>query len=85
MTAKEINVSDYFKKNNRKFIKFGENFAKLLNDEELINELARKDLEKLAKVWKLVFELMNEQSSDNGEKLAELIGAYNDIGKDIEQ
>ncbi|MBD5110920.1 MAG: hypothetical protein HDT42_00025 [Ruminococcaceae bacterium] len=85
MTAKEINVSDYFKKNNRKFIKFGENFAKLLNDEELINELARKDLEKLAKVWKLVFELMGEQSADNGEKLAELIGVYNDIGKDIEQ
>lgn len=85
MTAKEINVSDYFKKNNRKFIKFGENFAKLLNDEELINELARKDLEKLAKVWKLVFELMDEQSADNGEKLAELIGAYNDIGKEMEQ
>lgn len=85
MTAKETNVSDYFKKNKRKFIKFGENFAKLLNDEELINELARKDLEKLAKVWKLVFELMDEQSSDNGEKLAELIGAYNDIGKDMEE
>lgn len=84
MAAKKIKVSEYFAKYNRNFIKFGESFAKLLNDEELINELAQKDLEKLAKVWKLVFELMNEQSADNGEKLSELIGAYRDIGKDVE-
>lgn len=85
MTGKKLNVSEYFEKYNKNFIRFGENFAKLLNDAELINELAHKDLEKLAKVWKLVFEFMSEQSSDNGERLAELIGAYHDIGKDLEQ
>lgn len=84
MAIKEVSVSDYFKKNNRKFIRFGEKFATLLNDEELIDELAHKDLEKLAKVWKLVFEMMYGQSANNGGKLAELIGAYRDVGKEDE-
>lgn len=84
MAVKEVSVGDYFKKNNRKFIKFGDKFVTLLNDEQLIDELARKDLEKLAKVWKLVFEMMDGQSANNGGKLAELIGAYRDVGGEDE-
>lgn len=84
MAVKEISVGDYFKKNNRKFIKFGEKFAALLNDEQLIDELAHKDLEKLAKVWKLVFEMMDGQTANNSGKLAELIGAYRDVGGEDE-
>lgn len=78
--AKTVSVKDYFTKNGRGFIGFGNKFVKLLNDDELIGELARKDLEKLAKVWKLVFELLAENSDDNSaEKLTELIGVYNEL------
>ena len=75
MTTKE-----YFDKNNRAFIKFGDKFVEQLTDEKLITELAQKDLEKLAKVWKLVFELLADNSkNDPNEKLTELIGIYSDL------
>ena len=80
---KKVSVEDYFAKNARKFISFGETFVNTLNDKELIAALAQKDLEKLAKVWKLVIEMLAENSADNSaDKLLELIGAYNELGKD---
>lgn len=83
---KKVSFEDYFAKNTRKFITFGETFTNILNDKELIGSLAQKDLEKLAKVWKLVFEMLIENSSGNSDdRLSELIGAYRDIGKDDEQ
>lgn len=79
---KKITVEEYFSKNSRKFIDFGEKFAEILNNEELISALAEKDLEKLAKVWKLVFEMLSENSSANSsDKLSELISEYGRIGK----
>lgn len=81
--AKKITSAEFFGKHNRSFIKFGEMFAKKLTDEELITALAEKDLEKLAKVFRLVFEMLDENSqSDSTEKLIELIGAYNSIEGD---
>ncbi len=83
-TQKKITPEEYFAKNTRKFITFGENFSNILNDKELIGTLAQKDLEKLAKVWKLVFEMLIENSQDGAsDRLSELIGAYRDIEKDI--
>lgn len=83
---KKVTVEDYFAKNARKFLSFGENFANTLNDKELIAALAQKDLEKLAKVWKLVIELLSENSAgSSSDKLLELIGAYNELGKDDEE
>lgn len=80
---KKVSFEDYFSKNTKKFISFGETFTNILNDKELIGSLAQKDLEKLAKVWKLVFEMLIENSSESSaDRLAELIGAYRDIGKD---
>lgn len=80
---KKITVEEYFDKNARKFIAFGERFADTLNDEETISALAQKDLEKLAKVWKLVFEMLIENSpASSADKLLEFIGAYNELGKD---
>ena len=80
---KKPSVEDYFAKNSRKFISFGETFANTLNDKELIAALAQKDLEKLAKVWKLVMELLSENSPGcTSDKLIELIGAYSELGKD---
>lgn len=80
---KKVSFEDYFSKNTKKFISFGETFTNILNDKELIGSLAQKDLEKLAKVWKLVFEMLIENSSESSaDRLSELIGAYRDIGKD---
>ena len=82
---KKVSVEEYFAKNARKFISFGEAFVNTLTDKELIAALAQKDLEKLAKVWKLVMEMLAENSSGNSaDKLMELIGAYNELGKDGE-
>ncbi len=87
MAAKKaMTPEEYFEKNKVKFIKFGEHFVDLLNDEELINAVAEKDLEKLAKVWKLVFEMLIENSpSNSSDKLTELIGAYNVLGKEDDE
>lgn len=83
---KKISVEDYFEKNSRKFIRFAETFANTLNDKELVSALAQKDLEKLAKVWKLVLEMMMENTSKVPvDKLLELIGAYNELGKEDEK
>lgn len=80
---KKVSFEDYFSKNTKKFISFGETFTNILNDKELIGSLAQKDLEKLAKVWKLVFEMLIENSSESSaDRLSELIGAYRDVGKD---
>ncbi len=82
-TRKKMTAKEYFEKNTPKFTAFGENFAELLNDRELIRALAEKDLEKLAKVWKIVFEMLSENASTNSEgKLSELIGAFNDMDKE---
>ena len=75
--AKKYTSSEFFDKHNRSFIKFGELFAQKLTDEELISALAEKDLEKLAKVFKLVFEMLSENTDDgSAEKLIALIGEY---------
>ena len=80
---KKVTVEDYFAKNARKIIGFGETFVNTLTDKELIAALAQKDLEKLAKVWKLVMEMLSENSQGcSSDKLLELIGAYNELGKD---
>lgn len=82
--AKKISAAEFFTKHNRSFIKFGEMFAKKITDEELITALAEKDLEKLAKVFRLVFEMVEENSSaEESEKLAKLIQAYSEVDADV--
>lgn len=79
-------AKDFFDANAKNFIKFGKAFISNLTDEELISELAHKDLEKLAKVFKLVFELIGENSPDeSADKAAELIAAYSSLQEDDEQ
>lgn len=79
-------AKDFFDANAKNFIKFGKAFISNLTDEELISELAHKDLEKLAKVFKLVFELIGENSPDeSADKAAELIAAYSSLQKEDEQ
>lgn len=81
-----LSVKDFFNANAKSFMKFGKTFIANLTNETLINELAQKDLEKLAKVFKLVFELLAENTNDNSaEKAAELIAAYAALGEEDEQ
>ena len=81
--AKKLTAAEFFDKHNRSFMKFGDMFAKKITDEELITALAEKDLEKLAKVFRLVFEMVEENtSSDSTDKLAKLIEAYSEVSGD---
>lgn len=81
---KKITPDEYFAKNTQKFISFGEKFADILCDEQIVAELAKKDLEKLTKVWKLVIEMLLENSSANpADKLPVLINAYCDSAEQL--
>lgn len=76
---KKQTVNEFFEKNNNLIIRFGERFVKMLADDELIESYAVKDLEKLAKVWKLVLDMLSDNTkANNAGRLAELIGEYND-------
>lgn len=77
--SKKITSAEFFEKNNAAFMKFGRMFTRKLTDEELITALAEKDLEKLAKVFKLVFEMLEENSPDSNSQLAAMISAYSEI------
>ena len=78
--AKKVTAAEFFDKHNRSFMKFGEMFAKKITDEELISTLAEKDLEKLAKVFRLVFDMVEENTSANeNDRLAKLIKAYSEV------
>ncbi len=79
--SRKLTAAEFFEKNNAAFMKFGNIFTKKLTDEELISALAERDLEKLAKVFRLVFEMLSENSADSGERLSALISAYSEIGE----
>ncbi len=84
--AKKLTAADFFDKHNRSFIKFGELFAKKITDEQLIASLAEKDLEKLAKVFKLVFEMVEENtSSSDNDRLIKLIEAYSAVSEEDDE
>lgn len=74
--------AQFFEKNNAAFMKFGKMFTRKLTDEQLISALAENDLEKLAKVFRLVFEMLEENSPDSGTQLAAMISAYSGIGEE---
>lgn len=79
--AKKQTTADFFGKHNRSFIKFGEMFAQKLTDPELISALAEKDLEKLAKVFRLVFEMLDNNTDNGTAELVRLIGEYSDMDR----
>lgn len=76
----KITAEQFFEEHNRSFIEFGELFTKKLTDEELVTALAEKDLEKLAKVFKLVFDMLRENGGDdNDEAFQRLMEAYSEL------
>lgn len=80
--AGKISAAEFFQKNNAAFMKFGKMFTRKLTDEELINALAEKDLEKLAKVFRLVFEMLEDNSPDSSTQLAAMISEYSELGEE---
>lgn len=80
--SKKITAAEFFDKNNAAFMKFGKLFTQKITDEELISALAEKDLEKLAKVFRLVFEMLEENSPDSSAQLEAMISAYSEIGEE---
>lgn len=82
---KKMTVKEFFEKNNASVMRFAERFVTLLCDDELVRSCAEKDLEKLARVWRLVLEMAGENAGgESVVKLAELIGEYKDIDKEEE-
>ncbi len=80
---KKTTVKEFFNRNNTRILRFGKRFVDLLNNEALIRNCAEKDLEKLAKTWKLVLEMLEENTREDAVgQLAELIGEYKDIGEE---
>lgn len=76
---KKTPIEEYFSRNTSDFIDFGNRFAAMLNDEEIMAAAAQKDIEKVAKVWKLVMETLAENAAAaSADKTAELIGEYRD-------
>lgn len=84
-TIKKITAERFFDEHNQSFIEFGELFTKKLTDEELVTALAEKDLEKLAKVFKLVFDMLRENGGDNDDAFQRLMEAYSDLDKESEE
>lgn len=82
--ANKMTAADFFEKNNAAFMKFGKMFTRKLTDQNLIDALAEKDLEKLAKVFRLVFDMLSDNSPDSSTQLAAMISAYSDIKEDKE-
>lgn len=80
--AVKMTAADFFDKNSAAFMKFGKMFTKKLTDQAVIDSLAEKDLEKLAKVFRLVFEMLAENSPDSSTQLAAMISAYSEIKED---
>ena len=78
---KNISLSEFIKSKNDKFLRFADLFCQQISNEELICALAQKDLEKLAKVFNLVFERIEktEKITENN-KLDELIKAISSEG-----
>ena len=64
--AKKITSAEFFDKNNAAFMKFGRMFTRKLTD---------------AKVFKLVFEMLEENSPDSNAQLAAMISAYSEMGE----
>lgn len=77
---KSISLSEFIRSKNDAFIKFADLFCQQISNEELICALAQKDLEKLAKVFNLVFDRLDKtQATSENSKLDDLIRAVSTL------
>lgn len=74
-------TAEFYEANKKRLFQFGEYFLEKLTDRELIDALAEKDLEKLARIYKLVFEKLEDtEDSPENPTLSAIISAVEQIG-----
>ena len=64
---------DWFQQNKQAFLDFGDTFMALLSDTERIEELASRDLEKVARIFKLIFLGNIGEMGSSNEKLKDIL------------
>lgn len=81
----EQSTKAFFQENKKDIMRFAKLFLSKLTDDEIIENLAEKDLEKLARIFKLMFEKLeeSEQNSNNNMTLEAILTAYNELGGDV--
>lgn len=76
---KSESTDGFFAQNKDKLMEFGDMFVEKLTDRELIDKLAEKDLEKLARVFRLVFDRLDEAGKKDSSTLSQLVEAVREI------
>ena len=80
MNKTENGLAAFFAENRGEILAFGEYFLEKLSDRELLNNLAEKDLEKLARIFKLMFDksFAEEARAEKGQNriLEEILGIF---------
>jgi len=78
-------ASAFFAENRELILDFGEYFLEKLSDKELLDALAEKDLEKLARIFKLMFDknFTGEEKSEKEQNkvLEEILGIFKADGE----
>ncbi|MCL1824319.1 MAG: hypothetical protein FWG44_08985 [Oscillospiraceae bacterium] len=64
---------EWFQQNKQAFLDFGDTFVALLSDTERIEELASRDLEKVARIFKLIFLGNIVETGTSNEKLKDIL------------
>lgn len=76
----DLTSSAFFAENREKILCFGEYFLEKLSDKELLDALAEKDLEKLARIFKLMFDknFTGEEKTEKEQNkiLDEILGIF---------
>ena len=76
---KSESTDGFFAQNKDRLMEFGDMFVEKLTDRELIDKLADKDLEKLARVFRLVFDRLDEAGKKDSSTLSQLVEAVREI------
>ncbi|MGN0596987.1 MAG: hypothetical protein ACI4J1_06645 [Ruminiclostridium sp.] len=76
---KTDSADSFFIENKDRLIEFGNMFVEKLTDKELIDKLAEKDLEKLARVFRLVFDRLDQAGKTDSSVLNQLVEAVREI------
>lgn len=76
---KSESTDGFFAQNEDRLMEFGDMFVEKLTDRELIDKLAEKDLEKLARVFRLVFDRLDEAGKKDSSTLSQLVEAVREI------
>jgi hypothetical protein len=83
------NAAAFFAENRELILAFGEYFLEKLSDKELLDALAEKDLEKLARIFKLMFDknFTGEEKTEKEQNriLEEILKVFKEEGEVIEK